>query len=295
MTMIKEGIFSDISIEDYHADKNYLSASGLKKAKKSLKLFYLYRNGYFEDEDKPMFDFGNAFELALLDPTSFEEKVAIEDEILNQIYIDKPDVKSPRATAMYEDWYDQQKELNKYVIAYDGKQSFRVIEEMLRSCHADAVIKRLIENIEYNYSMFWTDEATNLKLKSRPDVCLSKKNVIVDVKTTLDGSPEAFSRTLANLDYPFQAVMQIEGAIQSGFMEKVDNYFWLVVEKEPPFSATLYEFMPDDIQYCRDEFHYVLKTVADAIKANHFPSYSQRADNKHGILEARLPLYYKQY
>jgi FMN phosphatase YigB (HAD superfamily) len=74
-----------------------------------------------------------------------------------------------------------------------------------------------------------------------------------------------------------------------------DNYFWLVVEKEPPFSATLYEFMPDDIEYCMDEFHYTLKLVADAIAENKFPSYSQRADNKHGILQARLPLYYKQY
>lgn len=292
---MKAGIFTDISIEDYHSQKDWFSSSGLKKAKKSLKDFYLYITGYYDNDEKPQFHFGNAFELALLDSESFNSKVAIEDEILNQIYISNPDVKSPRSTTIYKDWYENQIAQKKYIIKYEGKESFRCIEEMLKSCYADAVIQKLIKNIEYNYSLCWIDEKTGLKLKTRPDICQSKKNIIVNLKTTTDGSPEAFSRDLAKYDYPFQACMEIDGALSSGFMSSVDMYFWLVVEKEPPFNATIYEFTKDDRYWCFDEYRYTLDLVAQAVRENKFPGYSQRASNKHGILEAKIPLYYKNY
>ena len=76
----------------------------------------------------------------------------------------------------------------------------------------------------------------------------------------------------------------MDGVIKTGMMPKVDNYFWLVCEKTPPYSATLYEFMPEDIAYCMDEYRYTLGMVARAKDANVWPSYSQRADNQYGIM-----------
>lgn len=291
---MKPGIFNDITIDQYHAEKDWFSASGLKMAKKSLKLFRLFLDGYFDDEFKPHFAFGNAFELALLDSDNFNNKVAVEDEILDQIYLKNKDTKSPRSTNQYKDWKDEMIRKQKYVINYDGKESFRVIEEMLKSCYSDAIIQRLIKGIEYNYSLCWID-SNGLQLKTRPDICKVKKNIIVNLKTTIDGSPEHFSRDLVKFDYPFQACMEIDGALQTGFMNKVDNYFWLVVEKEPPFSATLYEFMQEDQKYCMDEYEYTKKIVKDALDKNIWPSYSQRASNPYGILEAKIPLYYKNF
>jgi len=142
--------------------------------------------------------------------------------------------------------------------------------------------------------MFWVDE-NGLQLKTRPDICKSKKNIIVDIKTTIDGSPEKFSKDLANHDYPFQSVMQIDGCIKSGFMPQVDEYYWLVCEKEPPFSATLYKFEPEDIEFCMFEYERTKKNEAECLKTNVWPSYSQRADNKWGILSANIPLWYRNY
>ena len=50
--MIKEGVHSDIDIKDYHADRNYFSASGLKLAKKSLKLFDMFLRGEVDASGK---------------------------------------------------------------------------------------------------------------------------------------------------------------------------------------------------------------------------------------------------
>ncbi len=285
---MKPGIYTDISINDYHAEKEWFSSTGLRKAKRSLKDFYLYLNGYYNNEKKSCFDFGNAFELALLDRVGFENSVTIFNEK------ERPESDKTFGSTKNKEWKESIYNTQNYVINYDGSESFRVIEEMLKSCLSDAVIRKLIENIEYQNSMFWIDE-NGLKLKTRPDICKSKKNIIVDVKTTRDGSPESFSKDLSNHDYPFQSVMQIDGVIKSGFMSSVDEYYWLVVEKEPPFSATLYKFEPEDIAYCMDEYIYTKQLVADCLKTNVWPSYSQRADNKWGILSARLPLWYRNY
>lgn len=292
---MKAGIFNNISIDEYHAEKEWYSSTGLKMAKKSLKLFYLFLQGYFEDVYKSHFGFGNAFELALLDKINFETKVANEVDIFNDIYEANKDTKSPRSTSLYKSWLDEQIRLKKYIVKDDGKESFRVIEEMLKSCYADAVIQKLIQGIEYNYTLCWIDKETGLQLKTRPDICKIKKNIIVNLKTTVDGSPEGFAKECAKFDYPFQACMEIDGVISTGFMERVDNYFWLVVEKEPPFSATIYEFDQEDIKDCFEEYRYTLKNVAESKKTGLYPSYSQRADNRHGILTVKLPLWYKRY
>lgn len=283
------GVYDNISIDDYHNDKEYFSSSGLKLAKKSLKLFKLYLDGKLDNSRKSHFDFGNAFELALLDRKAFENEVTVFDPDY------RPDKTKAITSKINQEWKNNIFSSDKYVINSKGKESDRVILEMLSSCYKDATIQRLIENIEYQYSMFWIDSKTGLKLKTRPDVCKSKKNVIVDVKTTEDGSPEKFSKDLANYDYPFQAVMQIDGVIQSGFMKQVDAYYWLVVEKQPPYSATLYEFDPEDRRWITDEYEYTLHCVKEALDKNLFPSYSFRADNKHGILRANIPLWYKNY
>jgi len=294
--MIDLGIHSNIDIKDYHADKNYFSASGLKLAKKSLKLFDLFLKGEVDSTGKsstgkaPHFDFGNAFELALLDQDAFENEVILYDTEK------RPELDRTMGSNLNREWKEGIFNTDKYIVNKSGdRESFQTIVKMLTSCHQDAVIKKLIQGIEYQYSIFWKDEKTGLNLKTRPDICKTKKNIIVDVKTTLDGSPEKFSKDMANYDYPFQAVMQIDGVQKSGFMSHVDAYYWLVVEKEPPYSATLYEFDPEDIAWVMDEYDYVLNCVARALKENHFPSYSYRADNKYGILRANIPLWYKNF
>lgn len=287
MKINKQGIYKEVDINEYHANKDWISSTGLKRAKKSLKDFYLYQQGYYDNQKKIHFDFGNAFELALLEPDDFDSEVIIYD------VEDRPEKEKGITSKANQEWKKSIFNTDKYVINKDGKESFRVIEEMLKSCYSDAIIQRLIKNIEYQYSMYWIDQETGLKLKTRPDICRSKDNVIVDVKTTADGSPEKFSKDLANFDYPFQAAMQIDGVLQSGLMAKVDKYFWLVIEKEPPFSATLYEFDSEDMEWMLTEYRYTLKCVAEALENNHYPSYSFRADNKYGILKAQIPLWYR--
>lgn len=289
---MEAGIYQDISIEQYHAEKDWVSSSGMKYVMKSLRHYWYYLQGTFNSE-KSHFDFGNAFELALLDPDEFDRKVAVEKDIFNAIFEANPETKSPRSTTMYKEWFNEQKRLNRYVISEEGEESFVYIENMLRSCHMDSTIKRLINNINYQVSIFWEDKETGLKMKARPDFVKTHKDIIVDVKTAVDGSKEAFGKAIGNNDLWLQAAMQIEGVIASGLMDKVDAYYWLVVEKKPPFNATIYHFQPDDIAWALDNLAYYKKLLADAIKSNSFVGYTQQADNQYGIVSVELPAWIK--
>jgi len=235
---MKQGIFYDIDIDAYHADKITISATGLKHAKKSLADLKYYLGGGYDQQQKPALDFGNAFELALLDPEGFKKSVAIlqtefwADAALSE----KPDLKRPKQSKTYADLKDvfMKENAGKYIITDTGEiESFDAIAKMIESCYRDRVINSLIKNIQYQASLYWTDEKTGIHMKTRPDICKVNKNVVVNLKTALDASPEAFNRALANLDYPLQAICEIEGALATKLMPRVDKYFWLVFEKLP--------------------------------------------------------------
>lgn len=293
---MNNGIYTDLSIEDYHANTTHLSATNIKIAKRSLKEFDWTRRGLIERKDTSAFGFGNAFELALLSPIEFSEKVAIKNDsewIAKAMEV--KDYDKPRAsktyTELHEKFLDESK--GKYVINDTGKESYDTIKHMLESAYADFAIKELLVNTEYQNSIFWTDQESGLNLKTRPDLCRRKNNVVVNVKTIEDGSPAAFSKDLAKYDYPLQACIEIRGCIESGLMPSVDKYFWLVFEKVAPYNATIYDFSEENRRMFDQELQYLLNKLKRAETENKYPGYSQDADNKWGILTANIPLWYK--
>lgn len=294
---IKDGVYTDISIEDYHNNKSHVSSTVVKYAKESLKHYDWYRRGLLPVIQTTAMGFGNAFELALLSTNDeYLSKVAVmpEQDWYEEIKAAKSDVKTWRNTTMYKQrfatWVKENE--GKYFINQTGPESFETIEEMLSSCYQDKVIQGLISNTEYQLSLFWTDEQSGVRLKTRPDICKRKKNVIVNLKTTLDGSPEAFSKDINKYDYALQACIESRGCVASGIMPTVDNYFWLVVEKVAPFNATIYEFAQTDMNACMDGLDYLLHKISKAEEQNLWPGYSDRADNQYGILNAKIPLWY---
>lgn len=301
-------IIKDMSIDKYHADKMILSSTGLKEVKKSTRHFIQYITT--EQERKLHFDFGNAFELALIDKVNgtneFDKYVAVfkDAELYDKIAKKRPDIKSVRSTKEFKDEKNDflSKKDDKYIILDKGeKESLESLNEMIDSCIGDNTIRKLLSNTEYQNSFFWTHKS-GVKCKTRPDLNKSKKNVLVDIKTMLDASPDVASRQAANLDYFVQACMQCDGAVSSGAMKTVDNYFWLAVEKEPPYNAVIYEFLEYDRDYMMEYYNELVNKAAESFKLieklskkeiEHIRGYGERADNEYGILTMEVPLYYR--
>jgi hypothetical protein len=307
MKELEIGIHNDIPIEVYHANKLILSSSGLKQAKESSRHFAYYITT--ESERKSHFDFGNAFEVALLDAISgtkdAERTIGVRNtERWTELALnEKPDLKSPKASATYKTLKTEFEKVNesKYLIDDVGNESWATIEEMIASCKADKTITKVLEKTDYQKSFVWMDADTGVLCKTRPDLAVNRQKVIVDIKTTLDASPAGFFRQCANLDYPLQAIMQIEGVEQSGYIDHVDDYYWLAVEKNPPFNAQLYRFQKADRELIYDAYKFYVSRAAKVINDfkdgkitayTQVKGYSESSDNVHGVIDFELPLYY---
>lgn len=293
---ITEPGIHNISIEDYHADKSWTSATGVKHFQRSAAEYKLYLDGYFDEEDKPHFDFGNAAELYLIDRKGYDKKVAVANDSLwiEEALAVNEELKSPRASSTYKELKKEFEEENKgkYIINDFGKESFESISIIHARCMADPWIPKLLDGIDYQSSCYWIDKDTGLQMKCRPDIVSTKNNVLINIKTTLDASPDAFSRNLAKLNYPLQACVEIAGAEASGLLQEVEKYFWLVLEKNAPFNVQLYEFSMGDVQVVMDEYRSLLRGLKKCYDANEWPGYGAYAQNQFGILEAKIPAWY---
>jgi hypothetical protein len=302
-------IIKDMNIKEYHANKYVLSASSLKLIKKSTRNFIYH--ALTEQETKIHFDFGNAFELYLIDQVLgtdyFEREVAVKPTVewTKLVLTKRPEIKSPTSTSEYKALSDafMQENEGKYIINDIGEQnSLEALKTMASGCLTDPTVRAMLQNSDYQESFFWTDPKTGVKMKTRPDLSQKKKKVIFDIKTCNDASPQGFAKQVANFDYPIQAVCQIEGAINTGYFDECDGYFWLAVEKSPPYDWAIYEFQKQDIEDTYFYYNYLVRKGAEAIKqlrayaedSNTFiKSYGEQADNKHGILSLELPLWYR--
>src|SRR5688572_16891697 len=135
--MMENGIYTDISIGDYHRNTSHISATSIKLAKKSLSLWKWMQT--HPQETKLHFDFGNGFELALLDKGNFENQVAILQSTAwaAKAMEEKPELKVPKNSTCYK--AEESKFLaaneGKYIIPDTGDQSYQTIEFMLESCY----------------------------------------------------------------------------------------------------------------------------------------------------------------
>lgn len=137
-------------------------------------------------------------------------------------------------------------------------------------------VAALLEDGSPEVSAYWTDEATGILCKCRPDwvapVAMGTGVILVDVKTASDASPEGFARSAADLGYHLQAAWYCEGYARASGLE-VHGMVFAVVESAFPHAVAAY--MLDDIALGKG--HAALRTAltrfAECDRANSWPGY----------------------
>lgn len=133
-------------------------------------------------------------------------------------------------------------------------------------------LAEILENGEAEVSAFWTDEATGLLCKARPDWLHHRKDgrcVILDIKTTSENGPDDFGRSVNTFGYHRQAAHYIDGVEACGL--DVAEFRFAIVTSAYPFLAYTAVLDEDTLQQGREEVAELRALYAECVTSNHWP------------------------
>jgi hypothetical protein len=119
-------------------------------------------------------------------------------------------------------------------------------------------------------SFFADDPDTGLKIKTRPDAFVRDRGLVIDIKTTLDASPNGFQREIRKYGYDMQAAFYLRALRLAG--EDAAEFLFVAVEKKPPYAVCLHVLAGDYLRYADERVTHTLHRIAQAEAAGEFPT-----------------------
>lgn len=216
----------DEPIEQYHADKAWLSKSQLWDLVSRGPAYFHRRHVAGLDNsssDNPAFQKGRwVHEWAEHGPDAWWSRVV-------EIPGDALGANGRRTKATEE--FERTLAPNAICLKPDEIRAFKAQFDAIL---ANPVFGELTEaTTQREFSIRWRD-VSGLPLKCRPDA--ATKSVLWDIKTTKEQAPlETFWRSVVDYGYGFQAVLYLEGARALGL--EVEDFIFLVTSTVPPYAC----------------------------------------------------------
>lgn len=206
MAHLIDGVNEEISNQDYHSDKKYLSSSTFKDILKSPYKFY--KKHILKDEFKQLgsdaMDLGSYLHSLILEPDKTEAEFAIYDGV--------------RRGAAYVE-FTAQNAGKTYITAKQDS----VAQEVLRLVHASSKCQTLLSHGSPEFT--YCTELEDVPVKVRADWLNLRGNYIADLKTTsAELNKDSLMGVISKLDYDLSAALYVD-AFSKFLKSKVDFYF----------------------------------------------------------------------
>jgi exodeoxyribonuclease VIII len=263
---------------DYHAIKA-LSNSGLSVLKRSPTEFYKrFVTGEMKGQETDAMLLGSAVHMLALEPERFAFEYRIESGPIN------PQTEKPygRDTKKFEAWLDGARAFdNRKVLVREEFASSMAIAKAFQAHPTIAAImaSRAEKLFESEYSMEYESltmgRGALVDLKCKIDFVCPSERLIIDLKTTSDPSPYAWSWSAEDFGYHRQAAIYSD-AMQAKHGEPFRFLFGVVRSKEP-YEAAVYELDAESINRGRVEYEALIEEYIDRKAKNDWLSDWQRS------------------
>jgi hypothetical protein len=124
----------------------------------------------------------------------------------------------------------------------------------------------------------WTDAATGLQCKCRPDWLTDDGRLLVDLKTTEDASARGFAKSIAQWRYHVQASWYLDG-IEQATGTRPEQFLFLCVEKKAPYAVAVYAADAEMIAAGAQTAARDLDVLATCKAAGAWPGYSDQIES----------------
>lgn len=156
-----------------------------------------------------------------------------------------------------------------------------VARRMAAAVHAHPEAHALLTGGKAEVPIFWQDAKTGVDCKGRIDYLAPGR--IVDLKTTADVSPWAFSRQAARLLMHLQLAFYADGWQTSTSSEASPDVYVVAVESEPPFDVAVYRITDETLAAGREEYRRLLRRLVECVETDTWPGVAP------GIVDFMLP------
>lgn len=281
---MQPGVYT-ISNEEYHASPGISRSAIMDFRKTPAHYWHKHVNpNYVKPTPTPAMVLGDAFHVSLLEPEKFEEKFIVKES--NKIVLGKlpllRDVgrdayeeakQKQEALRVEKEKLDKQFEENSIDKIVINEDDYKKIIMMKHEILLNPTNKELIQDAQYEKSIFWIDPDTQLLCKARPDIWHNK--FIVDLKTTVSAAENDFMRSIYNYGYHIQFGM-IQEALKHVLNIEMKNFLFLPQEKEEPFLSAVYQLDEAAIEQGVNEFKHSLQEIKRCYENNNFPGYQTK-------------------
>lgn len=135
--------------------------------------------------------------------------------------------------------------------------------------HPEAAL--LLEDAIFERSIIWDDKLTGVPLRCRPDGLRPDVAVKLDIKTSADVSPEAFSRSMYKFNYATQAAFYRDGCADAGI--NIEHDVLIAVCSAPPYLCAVYEIGERSIERGRLRYRRWLDKYVECMASGIWPAY----------------------
>ena len=218
----RDGLYDGISDHCYHADRGSLSSSGARQLLRAPAKFR-YSQDNPSDGRRDVFDFGSAAHTLVLGKG---ESIAVVD------------ADSWRGKDAQEQRQKARDNQQIPLLAADHAKALAMADAV----HQHPLASELLSDGVAEQSGWWTDDASWLRLRFRPDwiTTYQGSTTLIDYKTSVTADPNVFAKKAYDFGYHFQAAWY-----QAGYRALTGDeptFLFIVQEKEPPYLVSVVEF-----------------------------------------------------
>lgn len=263
--------YLDIPFREYLEDASFASNSMLKLVGRSPAHLRAYLDNPESRKPSDALIVGRAAHAMVLETDSFNKYYySIPDDLkkLTKPQLDAIERGEPsqKALELHDKWQAiEARAHNRELIRESQIENVKKMRDALLEVKD---IRNLLSIGSAEQTRYFVDSDTGVKCKMRADFVHGySQTVQVDYKTTDDARPKAFTRSIINYGYDFQAAhYKIGGEAE---------YFYIIAqEKAPPYAAKLYLMTSDWLARGEALRRKYLEKYADCLSTNEWPSYA---------------------
>ena len=144
------------------------------------------------------------------------------------------------------------------------------------------------------HAQFLKEKKRFLLIRTKPDYIRDTFEYLADYKSADKGgaNQEEFERNAYKYDHHIQVAMELD-IISAHCGQDIDQFFYLVCEKVPPYECNYFQVSQEVIEYGKRVYRIRLRKLLEDFEKRRFESYGGTyAENQHKLLEMRLPKWY---